>query len=276
MGAYRECCIDRVLHRRAKDVPLATTVDEVRFALRAAGTSEAWRAMYDESLSSAVRDRDLATVAELTTFAAIALEAVGRHQEAIAQLEYGIGASEDDLAQRAHLLAIKASFLAFAGNSGEAHACIREARAVAAVSETERASIEVDIYDLMIRCVCLDAVDLGRVQQTVGRAERAGLPWLSAGLLAWVIPWTFANGRVTELGAWVDAFRARATAQQHRRRLEDLETFERARLALSSVPAPEPLLESARARLNREHAWRTSTLGMWASLHPGALDLVGP
>jgi DNA-binding CsgD family transcriptional regulator len=215
------------------------------------------RTFVDQQFARVYRPGTDDSLAEAVQFIAYLLEAEGRFDDGIAEVDLALS-SRPPVHEQGHLHALRAAMLAMVGRSAEARQSLAESEAFIEahrpagfskwliLAETARMQLLEDpsprLFDL------LEAnVEAGNTLDQIH-------------LLCWYIPYLAAHGDRRTARPLVRRLRAQLQAEPHRWRNEELAGFQAWLSITKSGPAP---VESG--RLNPLGSWRLATLDLFAA-----------
>ncbi len=243
------------------DVDLEAFLGHARRAARTLDPSlrDAWLPLYESGLRAAFGQQDRRGFADMALFAAVRLDADGRHDEAISQLDMGLSLLGDSNSAAALLGSMLALYRALGHQPDAARQLVAEVELLSHNARPRRVRMESAVNIAIARCVLLDATEDPRaLLQLTRRVQRSPFDWQLSGLLSWLVPLTVARGDAVGSSPWLRALGALATSSAHPWRQADAAVF---RLAIehrdegsaAPIDAGRNYLAGWRAALLRLH-----------------------
>ncbi|MGE3960764.1 MAG: response regulator transcription factor [Dehalococcoidia bacterium] len=230
------------------------------------GTPEAWRPVYRRALIDAFEQGRLGEAAELTSFAAVALEAQGHYSDALAELEFAIPRVTESPDVSATLLATLAVTHAFASNDAAMHAI--DAAESLRPRMTDPYTLElVESLAAIVGLIFFQSGGVDRATRIAKEAREEGYAWIGQGVDIWTIPAIAAAGSVRNARPWSNMLAAEVEALKSNYRRADTAAIEFCLRTAFERPEFDPTPFETMRR-NRMAAWRART----AALRGAVLD----
>ncbi len=229
--------------------------------LDAEGSPDEWRALVERGLSEAYRQRDsLGLVAILQVIVSF-LDATGRLDAAVREIEYAIDVADDDADALAMLAAMRSTFLIVQGRVSEAAESLELAGNAINSAHLPLSSHKYRALAAAVQLVALSDVE----PAAVDRLAHARADGDSLLLMSYHLPYLYARGQRSLAEVRLRAFRLTAESVNHQYRLADAAIFAAADSAVSR-PGGAPAIDSI-PRWNWLARWRAQLLRFHAAHH---------
>jgi ATP/maltotriose-dependent transcriptional regulator MalT len=222
------------------------------------GDARRWREVIERSLRGAHTSADLDGLADTIQFMTHLMDADGRLNDAIAEVEHAIQLAHGAPTPSALLYALQASFLAATGKVGEANLALEAAEGL--IGQVESAcSIKCLVMAETVRFKLLKEPS-PRFADIIAETARAGSQGDYLFLVSWYVPYLAARGEEGAARPLLRQGKAIAQSQGHRWRLQDMASFEAWKRAVDGEVDLSPVEHCT----NQLAQWRQATLRVWS------------
>lgn len=259
----------------AGSLSLSGYADEVRRRMREIDPEDrvVWQEAYEHGLQTAYGSRDFDGFAEIALFAAVQLDSLGYHEDALTQFDFALAMTDDLPDQSCVLLSYKAFFEALGLRIDDALLSLKRAAGLAATASNARISGEYAACSAMIACLMFGSDAVSSSLAAIRNSDRGGFDWQSSAVRSWLIPYLFARGERTEAMPWIRSLHAQAEVASHPWRRADAVLFQSAAGGSSLVGQADAEVEAlASSSGNFLATWRLTLLRVRRALLRGDWD----
>jgi ATP/maltotriose-dependent transcriptional regulator MalT len=239
---------------------LRASIDESLRDLVTGSVTDAarWRDIIERSLQAAHTTADMDGLAETVQFMTHLMDADGRLNDAIAEVEHAIHLARGAPTPSILLWSLKASFLAATGEVQKASASLEAAEAfVCQAPGTPSINCLVMVETVRLRLLKGPSIRFASVLERTAGAESHGNYLF---LVSWYVPYLAAQGQERSARPLIRQGKAIAQSQGHRWRLQDMASFEAWKRAVDGEVDLSPVEHGT----NQLAQWRQATLRVWS------------
>lgn len=191
-----------------------------------------WHDVVERGLAQAYRQRDSIGLASMVQVIVGFLDAAGRIEEALAEIDQALALARTDCTAIAMLQGVRACYLAGMGDVTAALAAVAAAERARANARLPLAVNKSRAHCAVARLITLTPIDLEVIEELMALAPNEIQDSDALVLISYYVPFRYAGGDRAEMHPWVRTFRLAAQAAGHPYRIGDAASFEQAEVAV--------------------------------------------